>query len=220
MRAGDQQMLDMHAMLEDLAKKRPVFHSEADLQHAPAREIRTQHRWLEVRLEVPPPGPAMHGHLDIGVRDQSNALLFIEVKYKTARSAHKVREEWFRLRDQSAQDVGRYAFLWDVARLARIAEENAGISGCAVLLSNDSKYWTPSPRREPTNDPAFRLSEGRVVEGELRWRRGPAESAKVQQMYEPITLSGTYTLSWRDYPGTPNYGFRYLLVEVPGLNTV
>jgi len=207
-------MLDMNAILETLAQRRPIFHSEADFQHALAWEIHSQPGSPEVRLEVPLPDPTTRGHVDIRVQHRGLTFL-IELKYKTARFEDIVNGEQFKLRDQSPQDVGRYAFLWDVARLERIAEENGGISGCAVLLTNDGKYWTPSPRREPTNDAAFRLSGDHELERELRWRHGPAEGAKVQQMYEPIRLMRAYTLSWRDYPGTPNLGFRHLLVEIP-----
>ena len=69
-------MLDIHRLMEGLAAKRPVFHSEADFQFALAWEIREE-TGLDVRLEFPPfPGEPMR--LDIWVPDHRTA---IELKY-------------------------------------------------------------------------------------------------------------------------------------------
>ena len=47
-------MLDMHGLMGSLAKKRPIFHSEADFQHALAWEIHKTTSGCEIRLEYSP----------------------------------------------------------------------------------------------------------------------------------------------------------------------
>lgn len=46
-------MIDIEQVLKELAKKRPVFHSEADFQHALAWEIQITYPDANIRLEKP-----------------------------------------------------------------------------------------------------------------------------------------------------------------------
>ena len=46
-------MIDFDHILQELAKKRPVFHSEADFQHALAWEIYSSDNDYSIRLEYP-----------------------------------------------------------------------------------------------------------------------------------------------------------------------
>jgi hypothetical protein len=48
-------MFNFAAILGALALKRPIFHSEADFQHAVAWEIHSRRPELSVRLEFRPP---------------------------------------------------------------------------------------------------------------------------------------------------------------------
>jgi len=86
--------------------------------------------------------------------------------------------------------------------------------GYAILLTNDSAYWT-LPRRR-TVDADFRINEGRTLSGELKWGKAASEGT-MRGRENPIILTGSYTLNWQDYSeiGEINYGrFRYLLVEI------
>ena len=76
--------------------------------------------------------------------------------------------ERFVLRDQRAQDIRRYDFLRDVQRLEDEVSEGRAGQGFAILLTNDPSYWQP-PQRDETVDAAFRIHEGRNVNGELAW---------------------------------------------------
>lgn len=49
-------MIDIATAISSLGRKRPIFHSEADLQHALAWEIHLALPDAAVRLEVQPPG--------------------------------------------------------------------------------------------------------------------------------------------------------------------
>lgn len=207
-------MIDMTGVLTTLASKRPIFHSEADFQHALAWEIHERWPSRSIRLERRP--PHLHGriYLDIWAED-SDTILAIELKYKTRRLSVDVGDETFDLLDQAAQDVGRYDFLRDVERLEQIVSGRNDITGSAIFLTNDSAYWEP-PRDEQTVDASFRIHQGRVVTGELRWGSS-ASAGTMRGREEPIVIRRVYSLDWRDYsePTDLPYGrFRYLLVKV------
>jgi hypothetical protein len=117
------------------------------------------------------------------------------------------------LKDHAAQDITRYDFLKDVTRVERVVQEHPGTRGFAILLTNDSAYWTESRLLDPV-DAAFRLQEGRTVSASLRWsdRTGPGTSRGREV---ELVVVGPYVLGWRDYSKLPvtSYGrFRYMLV--------
>jgi hypothetical protein len=63
----------------------------------------------------------------------------IELKYPVRAVTATVNGEQFKLRDQSAQDLGRYDILKDTARLELVVARAADV-GYAVVLSNDPLY--------------------------------------------------------------------------------
>lgn len=73
-------MIDLHTVLNNLAKQRPVFHSEADFQHAVAWEIQKHLPDVTTRLEYPISNLDHQMYLDIYVT-QPNRLLAIELKF-------------------------------------------------------------------------------------------------------------------------------------------
>ncbi len=207
-------MFDLPIILTGLAKVRPLFHSEADFQHALAWRIHELHPELSVRLECRP----IHSeslYLDLWVRG-TDSQLAIELKYAKREIETTIDGETYVLKNQAAQDIKRYDFVKDISRLERIVRAYPTASGYAVLLTNDSSYWTLSAR-ESSIDAAFRIHEGAILTGRLEWASnatvGTTKNRKI-----PHTLSGVYTLSWNDYsliPGHPVSGrFRYLLVRV------
>ena len=202
-------MLDIDPILIELARERPVFHSEADFQHVLAWEIREHLRDakgkdVKICLEVPVPplaGEKARRHIDILVAD----VCAIEVKYKTKPQENPA--EGFDLRDHSAHDFGRYEFLRDIERLEQLIVEGLYSSGYAIMLTNDQHYWEKG-RFKPTQDAAFRIHDGRIVEGTLKWADDREYRRKLST---PLVLKGRYALCWRDYS---DLGFRYLVVEV------
>jgi hypothetical protein len=202
--------LDLVAVLEQLSKKRPVFHSEADFQHAIAWAIHEAHGTAAVRLEVPLDGRSSRQALDLLVYLDGKSSA-VELKYKTRKLSIQAEGELFGLKDQSAQDLGRYDFFRDLARIEGICAANTGWSGWAVFLTNDSSYWK-SPGRAGVAYEEFRMDEDRVVGGALNW--GPtAGPGTTKDRKEPIILSRNYRLRWNDYSSLDTRGysrFRYL----------
>ena len=198
-------------LMEGLAQDRPIFHSEADFQHALAWRIREVLPDCQVRLEFKPPLDEKM-YLDIWL---PSIKVAIELKYRTQKlRLPPIDGESFALRNQIAQGGGRYHFIKDIRRLEQVVTHKTAKAGFAVLLTNDPSYWEPSQRT--TLDDEFRLHEGRKVEGNMEWsdptRPGPRSVGK-----ESIRLKGSYDCVWRDYstPAEEKYGsFRYLMVEV------
>jgi hypothetical protein len=209
-------MVDIGAVLGALAERRPLFHSEADFQHALAWELHHRLPEAAIRLDFPQMVSGERRYLDMWIAHE-DAVLAIELKYKT-RAIYVICEgENFNLLDQAAQPLGRYDFVQDIQRLERTLSVQADtrVTGWAIMLTNDSAYWQP-PGGGPTIDADFRLHEGRTLQGTLHWREG-ASAGTMRGREEPLELNGVYPLMWRDYshPSSKTYGlFRYLAVRV------
>ena len=211
-------MLDIHQIMADLAKRRPVFHSEADFQHALAWLIHETRPDADVRLEFnPSPGADSRMAVDIWVR-LSEAVAAIELKYCT----HALQQEWdgeqFTLRQHAAYPPRRYDFVKDIQRLEYVRQiPKPADYGFAVLLTNAPLYWTPQTQADAI-DTDFRLHDGhRIGGGELRWSENASQGTK-RNREEPIRLAYSYNLRWRDYSTLGNglgRQFRYLAVTVP-----
>jgi len=207
-------MIDIKMMLAELSKSRPIFHSEADFQHALAWEIQKQYQNCSMRLEFKPQHLSERIYLDIWCAHE-DAIMAIELKYKTRKLHVNFEEEIFDLLNQSAQDIGRYDFLKDIQRLERIVFDRNDIVGYAVFLTNDSAYWI-TPRNINTVDANFRIYQGRILSGELSWGSHASEGT-MRGREETIHIKGPYNLNWQDYsePSQESYGkFRYLLVKI------
>lgn len=205
-------MLDVANVMSELARQRPVFHSEADFQHAFAWCIRTTIPDISVRLEYKPL-PNQRMFVDLWLPDIRVA---VELKYCTGKLEVEHKGESFELRRQAAQDVRRYDYLKDIQRLEQVCRElREARAGFAILLTNDHLYWE-QPSRPKTVDAAFRLHEGRRVTRKMAWSEH-ATSGTTKSRKKPIRLAGSYELQWRDYADVSDarHGqFRYLAVQV------
>jgi len=156
--------LDLDAVLAELAAGRPVFHSKRDFQHALAWQIQSRHPAAQVRLE---PRPRRAVHLDMLVR-LGGRWTAVELKYLLSRFNGAVDGEAFDLPNQSAQDISRHDVVKDVVRVETLIGEGYAERGFVIVLTNDATYWRPSARAT-TIDAAFRIHEGRALEGTLSW---------------------------------------------------
>jgi len=204
--------LDVAKLMECLASKRPIFHSEADFQHAFAWELHKLWPDSGVRLELPLEASGKSVHLDLWLPALKIA---IELKFKTRALSVEVNGERFRLKDHSAQDCGRYDYLKDAQRLETIVESCPRAQGYAILLSNDSSYWKSS-NNDKTNHAAFNLHEGKSIMGTLAWA-SKASKGTMCSREDPIVLKSNYQAHWQDYSrvDSSSYGrFRYLALSV------
>ncbi len=201
----------IHTTTAALARARPLFHSEADFQHAFAWRLHLTHPDARIRLETRPrPGV----RLDIMALIDGRRVA-VELKYLLRDLAVTVEDEVFDLPLQGAQDVRRYDFVKDIARLELLRAEDAADDGFAIALTNDPNYWQGGDR-ERVADAAFRLGEGRALEGALQWAAHTG-AGTMRGRESVIALAGRYEIGWRDFSVVSGgrYGtFRYLAVAV------
>lgn len=207
-------MLSINEILTSLAKQRPVFHSEADFQHALAWEIHQRCPDASIRLERPISSGKGQLHIDLVVVIPEMCLA-LELKYKTRPLSCRLGDEQFNLTSHGAEDCGRYDFIKDIERLEHVVANEKNAMGMAVLLTNEHLYWT-EPSRGIIFDKDFRLHENRVLRGNLCWdERAGKGTTHAREM--PLCLTGSYPLRWEDYSrvgGGSGQVFRYLAVNV------
>jgi hypothetical protein len=201
---------DILAETRSLASTRPLFHNEADFQHALAWRLHEHWPTAQVRLETRPL-PAEALYLDIWFRIGQDAWA-IELKYPARGLTTVVDDERFVLRNHAAQDLLRYDFIRDIVRLEHITEQRQGVQGLALLLTNDPNLWQVSDRTD-TIDAAFRLHHGQTLSGTLGWgERAGLGTTKGRET--PHQLAAAYTLAWEDYSVVDGQPFRFLPVYV------
>jgi hypothetical protein len=197
--------------MEELASKRPIFHSEADFQHALAWEIQVAHPQANLRLEK-----------RVAVRPNINLDLLIEVegvrvgvelKYLRRGMTAEVGGELFTL-STGADDHGRYFAIEDVARLERLVADRAIESGALVLLTNVANVWEPPASQRRVLYDAFRMHDGLLLAGTMTWGDWGAHGGFPTGATGTVTLTGRYPLAWRDYSTVEGVRFRYLLIGV------
>lgn len=223
---NENEKFDIENVLDSLSKKRPVFHSEADFQCALAWEIHEMYSDFNIRLEKKEEiyGKEIYPDIFIFKKDR---IYILELKYKTRELKITMPKEEYHLKNQGAHDINRYDFCKDIERLEKMVEKyeksNYICTGFAIFLTNDSQYWvSPETEKPNTFDKEFRIHEGRILRGILRWKEG-ASSGTTRGREDPINLSGMYCLRWKYYSNLnekTNGEFRYLLVEVKHVNSV
>jgi hypothetical protein len=206
--------LEIETVIQELQKQRPLFYSEADLQHALAWEIQRQHPLAAVRLEINQSLAGPREYLDILVKDRDTTCA-IELKYKTGKLDAVYKGEEFRLLNQGAQDIGRYDFVKDIVRLERFVDAHPSAIGYAMFLTNCRNYWKETSRLL-TADAMFRLHESRALNGELR--RSEATGVGTMKGRESLLLlKGSHPIQWVDYSEVNGQGsrkFRYVLLKI------
>jgi hypothetical protein len=201
-------------VLDSLALKRPIFHSEADFQHALAWEIGLLHPGTHIRLEIPSIFRERRASIDMLTRDESR-VRFFELKYKTRGANVELNGETFILKQQSAHDQGASDFLKDVCRIEAFVAATPGAEGFAIMLTNDAKYWSDS-FRSTVIDREFKLYQGREIGGTLSWllSAGPGSIGKRERS---LHLRNKYRVEWKEYSDLSSKGvppYRYLCLQI------
>lgn len=211
------QLKELHSVLTRLAKKRPVFHSEADFQHALAWQLQQENTDASIRLEKQVTDNGPRAYLDLLFRSRSKEVA-IELKYKSRALQVSHDRENFSLQNHSAQNFGRYDFVKDVQRLEQYVRSHRQSQGYAILLTNDPGYWQ-KPRKGHPEDLVFRIHEGQILKGSLGWR-SPGSSENKKRRKDPIKLRNVYTVQWTDYSSVGSgklSQFRCLILHIaPG----
>jgi len=201
-------------ILEELSKKRPIFHSEADFQHALAWEIHQKFNEIDIRLEkrfkVSRLGEI---YVDIFLK-ANNTPIAIETKYTTKKLETVLNGEEFVLKNHSALNIRRYDFLSDIYRLEKLKSARKITKGFAIFLTNAPGYWN-EPRRKNTNDKDFRIHQDRKIEASktLKWSPNTSKGTK-KGRERALRFEKEYLFKWELYSKDTNYEFKYLLIEI------
>jgi hypothetical protein len=201
--------IDINGILEQLARDRPVFQSQMDLRDALLDQL--QRRGLTC-MTAKTVGEKVT--VDIHAQAENGQAYAFEVRYKTS-ELHTVTKDGavYQLKNQGAQDTGRYDFISDIVKLEQAAA--SGIQGYSIFITNDHLYWE-EPKQGGTVDHRFRLHEGARLRGTLEWSK-LASDGTVATREAPLELKGVYRPSWRHY-AMPRSGqggtFKVLVVKV------
>ena len=211
---------DLDTTLMELAVQRPVFQNEMDFQFSFAWQIKMKFPNWNIRFEKNlTDSEDEKRRIDLWIEGENTYA--IELKYPTQELFHEVNNEIFKLRNQSAVDYSRYAFLKDIQRMEEVVSNNTDVKGYAILITNDMSIELP-PTKDDVADFQFRIHEGRVINNEeLDWIRKEGGQS-FGDMENPIKLRGTYKFNWKDYSELKNKNnlpvtngkFRYLFVEI------
>jgi len=207
-----QPLVDPIEIMQALARRRAIFHSEADFQHAFAWEIHRSAPDCDIRLEVPVRAASSAIHLDLLARSRVGQMA-IELKYKTRALTAALNGEDFNLMSHAAQDLGRYDFFKDLSRIEAFAQAGPERIGYAIFLTNDSAYWK-APSAIGHGYAGFAMNDGRDIAGNLCWGERASEGTR-RGRQEEITIRGCYRLRWLPYSSlaVKSYGeFRYLCI--------
>ncbi|MEJ8303528.1 hypothetical protein [Saccharibacillus sacchari] len=211
---GNPSSFDMDTVLSSLAHKRPLFHNEADFQHALAWEIREMYDCkirLEKRIDIQ---AGKRTYLDIWIEHEGQTY-GIELKYKIRGAEYVHEEETFSFLNQSAHDIGRYDIVKDVQRLEQMVRLGRIHKGMLILVTNDAAYYRHPGVEKFTADRDFRIHEGRMLTGQMRWS-DLTGAGTMKGRTEPISLQGSYPMRWQDYSTfeTAAFAMRRLLVSI------
>ena len=142
-------MLDIHGIMKELSKRRPVFHSEADFQLALFRQINCTEPTSDPRMEVKAYKGSSHKRLDLLVRSEEEVTA-IELKFWNITLDVVVNDERF-VFDDSSNRSQAWERLWD--DVSRIRNElTVEAHGHAIALTNDSRFLCDSVRLADFDD--------------------------------------------------------------------
>lgn len=190
-----------------------LLFNERDLQMHLATFLRQTGHYDDVDVEYYVPLSELKGYIwnnelrmDVLVR-KGKEYLPIELKYKTRavrkrllRFGESVAEEVEVMKNQGAQDIGKYDFWKDVRRIEIVRNRFGNIkNGLAVFVTNDPMYV----QRGRENSNHIRLSMDEGIHGkEKHWLNKDSVCCKSNPDFE---VEKAYSIHWetRDVEGVP-----------------
>jgi hypothetical protein len=215
---------DINVYLNQLKKRRKLFHNERDLQFELAWEIQKQAKknHYKIRLEYcfPEMEENKRSYVDIAVFDEgTKECALIELKYKTKSTepnAIEVDGETFNLKNQSARDYGSYAVLNDLNRLEGKLGDYVGDCEVkkiySIFLTNDGKY--EDGFKKNTLFYNFGLEDNKEINPAspltfILPRNKASLNETCAKNFHNLTFSKQYTIKWQNYSSF----LRYIILE-------
>lgn len=205
----------------------PFFWSEAQFQLVLALEL-LKAECTRVELEHPAvvatkasPGSPTTIKIDI-VAKYNGKWYPIELKYKTALlSAANMFGQPAGLKNEGAQDIGRYQIWEDVDRIESLKTAGICNDGYVVFLTNDAAYW--NPKASLTIDSKFK--DFTATNRNIIWTPTskthyvtPAGYKSPKSTFPNFVLSKVYgPFHWNHYSlisGQKNGEFKYIIIDI------
>lgn len=200
---------NVESIIKNFASKKRLYLSEAQFQFELAWEIKSRFQGYNVHLEYP--SASCRSYYDIVVEDGKEYYV-IELKYKTKKQSITYKGNTFTLKDHAAQDLGRFDYLNDIARIENWSQNNQNknfASGCAIMLTNDSVYWAKDGAKCVYKE--FALKDKTTISaGAKHWKAGTTQASVGKQRIKGLSLAHNYDILWVDYCD----GFKYLIEKV------
>ncbi|MDD4624383.1 MAG: hypothetical protein PHX40_03330 [Bacilli bacterium] len=206
-------MLDIDKILNNLSISRKILSSEADFQFALAWEIQKEYPDVEIRMEYCPYEIDKNMHIDILVI-KDGLWIPIELKYKTKGGEIEVSDEKYYLKNHGAQDLGRYDFLKDVARIEHLKSNAIKFKeGYAIFLTNDNSYLSKASNEAMYKN--FSLENGIIKNGLLSWNERTSKGT-IKGREKSINIIDFYRFNWKVFSEIKdsNMTFKYLCVRI------
>lgn len=220
---------DIENVLNNFGSNRRIFCSEADFQFSLAWELQKSLPSAKVLLEKCIQCGGNLYYVDLIILEQGKHY-YIELKYQTSELAHGGSMMPLLLKQQAAEDLKRYDYLWDIYRLCNIAN-NLPLSfggAFAIILTNDHLMYDAPSTYKATLDSNFRIHDRRYpcrgtwpVPGLVAWNNASLPSShwtKTGERSQRFTVPPISTV-WKDYcsiidSNGKQHKFKYLINEV------
>ena len=203
------EVFEIEKVLASLSQRKPIFHSEKDMQASFADEVKRLYPNAKVEREVAynsvkgyvdenseQPIHASTTWIDVLV-SLDGATYLVELKYKRKALTVVIGDQQYDLKQDGAWNDNRYRYLHDVQKLEDyVANEFNGhkiAEAYAVFITNDAEYQKEKRADSVIKD--FDLSAGKVKTGVLRNTNKPEE--------QTVFLAGSYTVNWSEYSRVP-----------------
>lgn len=206
------QEVNISTIIQNLKKRRKIFHSEADFQHELAWEIHKTYPKYSIRLEK---AFKLDEKLYVDIFFANSSKTAIELKYKTQALNYSYNNiENYNLTTHSAINLGRYDFLKDVERLENLKSNKLINKGFAIFLTNARSYWSKTSKSSKLSKDFYLTNNDNLNKSEYRWLPNVKKTSIGVNRMQPIKLSNTYKLNWSTYSVIDNNEFKILVLEV------
>ena len=198
--------------INNLAKKRPAFYSEADFQFSLAWELKTLLPNANIYLERYE--PTFNYYVDIWI-EENGEFFPIELKYKTKEDNVVINGQSIILKNHSAIPLGSYDYLKDIHRIENLSQLPGFKRGFAVMLTNEPMYYGTNTTASAYN--MFKICDGLTKQANvtMNWgltnKQTPFQATKGR---EPFALKNTYQMQWNSYNNIYKYEFKYIINEI------
>lgn len=198
--------------INNLAKKRPAFYSEADFQFSLAWELKTLLPNANIYLERYE--PTFNYHVDIWIEENGD-FFPIELKYKTKKDEAFINGQKITLKDHSAIPLGSYDYLKDIRRIENLSQLPGFKKGYAVMLTNESMYYGTNTTTSAYD--MFKICQNLTKQANvtMNWgltnKQTPFQATKGRG---PFALKNTYQMHWDSYNNIYKYEFKYIISEI------